>query len=245
MRIRIVVLLLLAQVCLGEQPWEKKPFQKWSAKEVEKVLADSPWAKTVVVGTTNLSLAGSGPSRAASSRSNAGAMEMSLDASHENAPRISYQVQLRSSMPIRQAIARKLQIDNKYDSLPNERRDAVDAKIKEYLAQTFDDVVVVQVIYSSNVTGYFSDVRRFWMSQNAEQLKGSMFLNAGGKKLEPTSFLAGDNVFQVTFERNREVAAGSNLSLEFQNPQFGLLPAQRVFVPFNPKDMAFNGALTF
>ena len=243
MRTRMLVLLLLAGVCLAEQPWEKKPFQKWSAKEVDKVLNDSPWSKTMAIGTTNLTVLGGASSPGASR--NASPMELSLDAAHENAPRISYQVQLRSSTPVRQAVARKLQLDTKYDSLPNERRDAIDAKVKDYLAQTFDDVVVIQVTYSSNVAGYFSDARRFWMSQTAEQLKGSMYLNAGGKKIDPQSFVAGDNIFQVVFPRNRELTAASNLSLEFQNPAFGMIPAQRVFVQFNPKDMAFNGALTF
>jgi hypothetical protein len=246
MRFRLLVLLLLVQVCFAEKPWEKKPYQKWSAKDANQVLYDSPWAKSMSLGTTNLSLIGQGPSASASRRGGqAAAMENSLDAAHESAPRITYQVQLRSATPIRQAVARKLQLDANYDSMPNERRAAVDAKINEYLAQKFDDAVVVQVTYTSNVGTYISDLRRYWMGQTAELLKGSMYLNAGGKKLEPTSFVIGESIFQVTFPRNAEIVATSNLSLEFQNPAFGMIAAQKVLVQFSPKEMSFDGALTF
>jgi hypothetical protein len=246
MRIRLLVLLLLVQICFAEKPWEKKAYQKWSAKDVNQVLSDSPWAKSMSLGSTNLSLIGQGPSASASRRSGqAASMENSLDAAHESAPRITYLVQLRSATPVRQAVARKLQLDANYDSMPNDRRADVDTKINAYLAQKFDDVIVAQVTYTSNVGTYLSDLRRYWMGQTAEQLKGSMYLNAGGEKLEPTSFVVGEGVFQVTFPRNAQMSPGSNLSLEFQNPAFGMIAAQKVLVQFSPKDMSFDGTLTF
>lgn len=247
MRTRVLVMLLLvAQLCFGQKAWEKKPYEKWSAKDVEKLMSDSPWAKTVILGAANLHLIGSGsgtPSYRTKTQTNA--LGSSDEISHEAAPQISYQVQLRSAIPIRQAVARKLQIDNNYDAMPGERRAMVDAKINEYLQQNVDQVIVIQVAYTSNVPTYISDVRRFWTSQTNDLLKGSMYLNAGGKRLEPTGYVAGEGLFQLTFQRPTDLTASSNLSLEFNNPKFGMISEQKVFVQFTPRDMAFNGSLTF
>ena len=236
MRNLLLTVLLLSQISLAQPAWEKKPYQKWSGKEVNQVLTDSPWAKKIGIGTANLAIAGSSPRR--------GSALTSDEAAYEATPRVEYQVQLRSALPIRQAVARKLQLDNKYDDLPAEKRAQIDAKINEYVNQTVDSVIV-QVAYSSNVPSYLSDVRRYWMAQTAEVLKSSMFLNAGGKKYALTSFVTGEGVFQATFERNKDVSAASNLSFEFQSPNFSTIAEQRVLVQFKPKEMTFQGAVVF
>ena len=248
MRKYAILLLVLTQLCFGQRPWEKNVYTKWSAKEVNQLLTDSPWTKSTTLGTANLSLIGTGQSgsRTDARRGNqAAGLGMSEDAQHENAPRVSYQVQFRSATPVRQAVARKLQLDAKYDTLPAEGKAAVDAKINEYLVQDFADVVVLQVTYTSNVPTYFSDARRYWMSKTADALKGAMYLNCAGKKLEPMSYTAGEGVFQVVFERSKDFGVNSNLALEFDSPQFGMVQKQRVLVQFNPKDMTLNGVVTF
>jgi hypothetical protein len=42
----LLVLLGIGAVWAGE-PWEDKPYTEWTQKEVEKLLSDSPWAKSV------------------------------------------------------------------------------------------------------------------------------------------------------------------------------------------------------
>jgi len=66
-----------------------------------------------------------------------------------------------------------------------------------------------------------------------------------GKKYEAITFLSGEGIFQVTFERSKDLASNSNFSLEFQNPQTGVIAEQRVLVQFSPKEMAFDGAIAF
>jgi len=146
-------------------------------------------------------------------------------------------------MPIRQAIARKLQLDASNDNASN--REAEEAKIDQFLSQRFDDTVVLHVTYNSNVPSYLADLRRYWIRQDAQLLKNSVFLNVGGKQLELKSFLAAEGVFQLTFERTTDFDANSKFSVEFQNPSFGTEPSQRIVVKFNPKEMTFNGALAF
>jgi hypothetical protein len=44
-----VALLLAAIVWAGGDPWKSKPYQQWDAKDVRRVLDDSPWGRTVQV----------------------------------------------------------------------------------------------------------------------------------------------------------------------------------------------------
>lgn len=51
---KATLLSFLAALCLtlalyGSDPWDNKPFQQWSDKDVERVLKNSPWAKQVVI----------------------------------------------------------------------------------------------------------------------------------------------------------------------------------------------------
>jgi len=45
-----IALLALAAVCAAaSDPWKSKPYDKWTKKEVEKILNNSPWAQVVRV----------------------------------------------------------------------------------------------------------------------------------------------------------------------------------------------------
>ena len=48
-------LIFLSTILLGaEEPWQEKPFTKWSRQEVEQVLRDSPWARKAELIAANL-----------------------------------------------------------------------------------------------------------------------------------------------------------------------------------------------
>lgn len=236
----MVSILLLSQAGWAEKPWEKKPFEKWSSKEVNQILTDSPWAKTVHLTTANAS-----PISEAATGTRRRSPAESLGLSEESVPRITYRVQLRSATPVRHAIARKSQLDANYDSMTPAQREALDAKLKQYLAQTFAQTIVVQVAYSSNSPTYLENVRRYWMAQTTEAVKTKFFLNAGDTKVEPAAFVANETVFQVTFPRLARIDADTKISIEFRSPASGLIDEQKVAVQFNAKDMTFDGAIAF
>ena len=50
------VLLLLSVGLVGADFWHDKDFTDWSTRDVEKMLTDSPWADTVSIHTSDLSL---------------------------------------------------------------------------------------------------------------------------------------------------------------------------------------------
>jgi hypothetical protein len=243
------VVCLFVEVSVAQQFWEKKQLSQWSQKDVATMLQNSPWSQTRTVSTANLTEIGHGPTSSprASAASQASALGASQDIQHESNPQINYLVQLRSALPIRQAVARKLQIDAHYENMPPGQKAAIDGKIAEYLNTPFADRVVIQVTYTSNVPTYFSDIRRYWMAQTAGQLNSTMFLNAGGEKIPVGEYTvsADQSVFQVTFARPKEVGSNSNLSLEFTSPATGMLPEQRVLVQFKPKDMTVSGSVLY
>ena len=49
-----VLLLVASSIAFGADFWEKKEYKKWSAKECQKMLTDSPWAKDLTLQALGL-----------------------------------------------------------------------------------------------------------------------------------------------------------------------------------------------
>ena len=78
--------VLASTVVLGADFWETKPFTDWSDKELQQLVSDSPWARTI---TVVLSAPGGGRS----------ALPATLQ-------RLKLTVSWRSSLPMKQALVR-------------------------------------------------------------------------------------------------------------------------------------------
>jgi hypothetical protein len=87
-----------------------KPYQKWTAKEAERLLTDSPWAQT-------------DPGLVMSGR---------FDPITEVVD-TTITVRLRSALPVRQALARLNQLKDGYDQKNESDRTVIDARNKELL----------------------------------------------------------------------------------------------------------------
>ena len=98
-----VLLLSLVEFGVGEDFWQKKPYQEWSEKECQRLLHDSPWADTFTT---------------VESKTRTTQRYDDLDRAAEPLPELSYVAQIRSALPIRQALMRQLQLDTK---LPQNR----------------------------------------------------------------------------------------------------------------------------
>src|SRR5918998_2748804 len=75
--------------------WQSKPYQQWTKGEVQKVLGDSPWARTVTQSGPVVSVGGNA----------AGTSDK------------VYVLQLRSALPLRHALLRLRQINEKYEAM--------------------------------------------------------------------------------------------------------------------------------
>ena len=216
--------------------WEKKDFHQWSLKECRKMLEKSPWAKQrvfvqVVIETLQTSVR----TRAVQ-------------------PRMVYQAQFRSALPIRRAMVRLQQIQLKYDKMTDEQKQAFDDQVAGFLNVDTSGRVVVYVSYGSNVRQDDLKLARFWQNQTLAKLRNNTYLmGARGVKVELQAFSAesgGGRGFQLTFPRlvDGKPLVGpkdKSLQLEFPNPQIRGQGERRVLLSFKVKNMKIGDEVLF
>jgi hypothetical protein len=251
----ISVLAILAVAVLtahADDFWVKKDWTKWSKDECNKMLTDSPWARTWTKSQVNLSAAL--PSASGDAREST---------QGENNVELHYSIQFRSALPIRRAFVRQAQILNKYDSMDEAHKKAFDAQTQAMLARTFDDVIVVHVEYGSNSQVFERDMATYWKSIRPDSIPEDFYLiNERGDRISPVKFVAppaGTYAFELIFPRlkNNEpiVRDGDkNLELQFISPAVGpqtsssSVPAfgrERVLAQYKVDKMMLDGKLTY
>jgi hypothetical protein len=231
-----LLVLLPFHAAAAQEFWETKPYAQWSKAETEKMLQDSPWAQHVTL--SRVVMAGfSTTQRGVTSVGNPAAV---AEAQHSEIPYLIYTAQLRSALPVRQAVVRQRQIAEKYDSMSAHKRAALDAKTDAYLARPQDDIVVY-ITWKSNVGNYADQVKRYWKQQTYDLLKNTVFLTVGRDRLAPVGFAATDTAFQFNFERPAEILREGSVTLEFTHPTVGTLTSETVRIEFKLDRMLVNG----
>lgn len=175
------VLVLTAALLAASEPWKEKKYTDWSDKDIEKVLRDSPWAKTV-----NLALSAPGGGAPGSGRRGSpgggggfgspssepadpvmGSMNRERGAEVESGGarrEIPLIVRWQTALPVRQALARRQLDTGRFTP----------EKAAEYLRQIPDRYVVV-------VSGM---PRPVLAGTNPEKLKAETVLKTGdGQKI--------------------------------------------------------------
>ncbi len=237
--------------------WGKKDYRQWSEKECRKLLGNSPWAKQYVLSQVFIEDMGALPNQGDSNADLGGgppppsAIEGSR--AREQNPRMFYQAQIISALPIRQAIVRLRQLEAGYDNMSPENKEEFDAAAKKYLARDFPDTVVVQVFYGSNVHIDARDMAQHWQNQTVGTLKNFVFLIGGkGKKVPLLQFATakGGQMFQMVFSRLPEGQPlvgpkDKSLKLEFPHPRIRGQREERVLLEFKLKKMRVDGEAVF
>ena len=236
-------IFLFAGVVMAKEFWETKAFNQWSKKECEKILKDSPWVKELNLVGRNVEFMATGAQGAA--------------ATDNQAPFIKYSLQLRSAAPVRQATVRQAQIDNKYDSLPADQKQAFDQSMESFLQGVSSEFVVVSVTFDTNNLDNLRELNRHWETQTTERLKNSVYLSVSkGEKVPILQFIPGNTAsqtFQFIFPREvdgNEILKPSDKSLllEFEYP---LIPARgplgdgRAFIEFKTDKMKINDEVIY
>jgi hypothetical protein len=216
----LLVLGLAALVVRAGDGWADTDWHQWSKDEVNVVLHDSPWSKRWAKGQVNTSAALPGVSGAAQQGS-----------AGEGAPRIDYYFQIRSAEPVRDAIVRQFQFDQQYDTTmtPTEKK-SFDASAAQILNRRYDDVIVVHVIYSSNIQAFERDLATYWQSLTQDAIKDKVYLiTERGERIAPNRFVSsrtGTYEFELNFPRtvNGEPLihpSDKEFSIQFTNPAVG------------------------
>jgi hypothetical protein len=172
-----VGILILAVLMLGlplgaAAQWEKKTATDWNDKDAQRILSESPWARTQVftsAATLFRSPVTEGPQRPGSTASGVA-----------NATHINFHVRFFSARPIRQALARQFMLKQKQPL-----SDAQVTAVKSFTSGEFREYIVITVTCDSTEAG--ANVREahgLLMSRGTADLKNSTYLEIkGGKRI--------------------------------------------------------------
>jgi hypothetical protein len=200
----LVLLAVLPQK--AQEDFLNRPFQQWTKAEVTRLLNDSAWARTQEVRVRPRrqmrSVAGQTESESVDRHAALGGAAEARD--------YKFTIRLRSALPIRQAIARLVQLEAKYDELSAAEKKNVDAQTSKLLEcpECRDDYVISVGFGSTNSQG--ADLIYEWFrGQTIESLKRYIYLaNDRGERRELSGFVSpkvpGDEAFFFFARRDRQ-----------------------------------------
>lgn len=236
--------------------WQKKPYRQWSEAECHKMLEESPWAKTHTLAHVYIDPLQS-PSSPPISKdpfqvpdpATGPVRSSTADRAREQQPKIKYVVQFRSALPVRQALVRMMQINQRYDQMPSEGKQGFDQNAEQFLAKNLSDTIVLFVTFSSNVQEFLMELSRYWQAQTTETLKNSVFLiTPRGDRIPPINYIWAGTEFQLTFPReyNEQTLASPGdkmIRLEFTHPRIRQQNEARILLEYKLEKMLVGGSL--
>jgi hypothetical protein len=148
---------------------------------------------------------------------------------------LAYAVQLRSALPVREAIVRQLQIDQKYDHMTGAQRTAFDTRAEQILSRAYDDVILVHVDFSKGIAARYLQGVINSFHTDADTFSASIATEDGNRVAPIRVDIKTDYSFDLIFPRAKngmpEIKEGQrHFSVQFQSPQF-TNPNQSITVP--------------
>lgn len=239
MRSRATPLLVLfvATALFAGDPWEEKDYQKWSEKDCDKVLERSPWTDEYILRSNIIEPIGG-----------ATAADRAERASNVT-PEVVYEAQIRSALPVRQAVVRKAQINAGFDTMTLEQKKSFMERAQAYLAATYPDTILIYVTYRSNIDAYDRELAFYWQEQTLETIRQHIFLS-GAERVFPLEFKSGEGgrrTLELVFPRQLDgrpviTPETKSLSLEFRSPGVSG-SVQRRAVGQPPPDVGARGGI--
>jgi hypothetical protein len=227
----------------GEGFWQKKDWKQWSKDDVRRMLEDSPWSRKFSVGQSIVSKAL--PSESGAAR---------RGAAGDNKEEIDYYFQLRSALPVREALVREEEIRKKYDRMTVEEKKSFDANAEVTLGKQYEADILVHAIYKSNIPTFERALAVYWQSIPENTIPLDVFIiTPRGDHVGPVRFISPksgtlefDLVFPRMFNGEPTIREGDKeFTLEFPHPRIYDLPRVRGYVKFDTEKMMFNGRLTY
>jgi hypothetical protein len=223
--------ILVGSLVIAKDFWEN-PFDKWSVKDVQKMMSDSPWASTST--TSNVSL----------QRQETGGGERETF--------YKFTARFFSSLPIREAYVRLSRIGNNYDSMTAEQKQKYDAQFNKPLTLDFSDKIVVALDFRSdpNDANFTRDLKNYLDTATAATLKQNVYLitktNGRIELIEyyaPGKMLpAGTFVFPRMID-GKPVVNATDKDLRFEIEWLPVV--NKVYFDFKPQKMTYKGQFSF
>jgi len=196
-KLAITLITLMAAAAVAQKK-DEKPWTEWSKKDAEKMLSDSPWAKAQTDTDTSEMFFTPGQGGPDVGRSSAGNRD--FHGATNQAVNISFQARFFSARPVRQALARVMELNNKPPA------DVV-TKLHQFAEMQSTSSIIVTVTYSSSDQRYSGIVMQEFNSANTGALKNDAYLQrADGKQLFLEEYVPpGKDGFGARFIFLREV----------------------------------------
>jgi hypothetical protein len=185
-KLAIIFTLIFASVIAVGAQKKIKPWTEWSEKEVNKMLNDSAWGQTQTdtdtsemfySPTKNPPAPGNRPLDGSSGSSN----DRSTQGQLNQAINVNYRIRLLTAKPIRQALARRAQIQN-----PD-----LGEQLKAFTERQTDEYIVVAVDYDSSDRRFSGPVMQTFNTANIGVLKNNTYLEIkDGKRIFLKEYIA-------------------------------------------------------
>jgi hypothetical protein len=193
-----IALIMLSAFAMAQK--SDKKWTDWTKKDAQKVLQDSPWAKTQVETDTSEPMysptAAAGTSSTNNGRAVSGATNQSINT--------NFQIRFFSARPIRQALARMIAISQNLD--PKTQADML-TKLQNFAELKAADSIIVTVTYDSSDGRYSGPVFQALSSAITATVKNDCYLQrSDGKQLFLDEYVPpGKDGFGARFIFKREV----------------------------------------
>ena len=244
-KLAIILAFVIAMVIGVEAQKKVKPWTEWTEKEVLKMLNDSAWGQTqtetdtsemfYTPNSSNRNPIGNRPLEGSSGSGNDRATQGQLN----QATNINYRIRLLTAKPIRQALARRAQMQNP----------ELAEQLKAFAEQQTDKYIVVAVEYDSKDRRYSGPAMQVFNSATTGVLKNNTYLeNKDGKRLFLQEYIAPINdgmgakfVFPRTLDNGQFVSDQSGY-LRFYSDMAKNL---KLNMRFKIADLTYDGKLEY
>ena len=234
---------LLALITATAQK-KDKPWTDWSKKDAEKMLSDSPWAQTQTETDTSQMFfsptgqPGAGPTseqRAVNTdRAITGATNQSVD--------VKFRVRFFSARPIRQALARLMELQQK--SGPD-----IAEKLKAFAELKSTNSIIVTVTYESPDQRYSGVAMQAFNSAITATMKNNSYLErSDGKRLFLEEYVPpGKDGFGARFIFLRELDGQPFITANTGQVRFHAQYPNGIKIdrPFKVAEMMYDGGLEY
>jgi hypothetical protein len=247
------LLIVAAISASASEFWVAKDWHQWSKEECSRILVESPWAHVKKIPNSDQASNSRPPAQRGNSNPPPLANSQSQAAPPAPVPASasedSYAVQIRSALPIRQAIVRQLEIAQQYYQKTGEQRKAFDDAAGKILTASYDKAILVRLYFAKDAPGLRPD-----------QIKNlqAMLVTEDGQQIVPTQVDADPMtpyVVDLYFPRLVNGAPAINsaqkqFSFQFQTPQYldtkgvNVMP-KRVRINFDLTKMLVDGKLNY
>jgi len=227
-------LLLLFSLTTPAQ-WDKKPYTEWTEKDAQKLLNDSPWAKTQSFDSAMELYRGPSSGRQGQTTT----PNLPPDAVH-----LFFRVRFLSAKPVRQALTRQIELQQK--GAVNEQ---LAAQLKQFASGEVLESIVVAVTSDASDAGSNVQQAAALLRRDNAEFKNTAFLEIkGGKRIFLQEFKpAGADGFGARFIFQRLVDGKPFITPESEEIHFfaPLSDTYKLDRRFKIKEMMYEGKLEY